>query len=107
MKKTTKKPVAKKKSVKPVAVVKSSPPADKYTLLMKMGAMEYETTGNDETMFMALKPSKVTTKCVFTITNNETKKTFEKSLPPMLARKLVVSSLVQKVQWKIMSGKVA
>jgi hypothetical protein len=123
MKKTTKpKTVAKKKGGKKfepvvvaskteptpiVAVTSTTPPAEKYTVVMKMGAMEYEATGNDESVFMSLKPEKVTTKCVFLIINNETGKTYEKTLPPFLARKLVVNSLVQKVQWKIMAGKVA
>lgn len=110
MKKTkTKNPVARKKGGKkcePVAKVET-PQKDKYTLMMKMGALEYEVTGNDETMFVSLKPEKITTKCVFILTNNENNKSYERALPPLFARKLVVSSLVQKIQWKIMSGKVS
>lgn len=108
MKKTNKTTVARKKGGKkcePVAQV--TPPAEKYTMELKMGALNYSSSGNDESIFMGLKPEKITAKCVFVLTNNETNKIFEKALPPMLARKLVVSSLVQKVQWKIMAGKVA
>lgn len=79
----------------------------KYTLSFKMGSLGSVAHGDDVEIFKSLEAEKVTNKCVFTLKNNETGKSFEVVYPPFMARKLIENQYVQKFQWKRLSGKVA
>jgi len=79
----------------------------RYELKANINAQEFKVEGNDMEVFNKLpRQLKFVTKGIFTLTNKETKKSFEIVYPPFLARKLYVNPFVQTVQWKRLSAKV-
>ena len=79
----------------------------KYTATITMGSLFAKTQGNDETIFAGLAIPKVTGKCVISVKNNDTSKTFEAVLAPFMAKKILTNTYVQKFQWKRFLGKVS
>lgn len=105
---------ATKNVAKKTVANKTAPPASKtddkvqpYTVVLDIGGVTYTSHGEDYSIFSGLKPTKVLGKCLFTLTNNENKKSYVMALPPLLARKIVAVPAVQQFQWKRMSAKVA
>ena len=79
-----------------------------YTLTLSLNATECSVQGEGMEMFTRLPvPLKFVTKAIVTLKNNNTGQEFTAVYPPFLTRKLLTNYLVQMVQWKRLSGKVA